>query len=287
MMAEPLSRKYRRVLLQIDMATHCHETVGAAIDITARLGGELQGIFIEDSDLLAVGELDFIHEFRLSSPTGHQLDRLTIEGQLRAMARSVQRQMERAASRRKITVGFRSIRGDIIRSGKEPFEDADLVIIESTGRLHRRSFRERVSGRSRVLAATRPTLLLKGGQKLAPYVTIICDSVEAADHGLQAVATLLITPLENITLLPYRVSEEDRETISKFVEKFSAISNKVSEGKSGVNLIPTIVENEAQLQSLLFPDDCVVVMKTGGAILSNPALLDPLIIGPHPLLFIQ
>ena len=286
-MAEPSTRRYRRVLLQIDAATHCEETVGAAIDITARLGGELHGIFIEDADLLTVGEFDFIREIRLSSPTAHQLDRLTLEGQLRAMARSVQRQLERAASRRKVAVGFRSIRGDLLRAEEEPFVNADLVIIESTGRLHSRSYRGRLTGRRGGFASTRPTLLLKGGQQLAPYVTIISDSVEAAGHGLSSVNALLGTPSQNITMLPYGVSERELTEIVNLAEKFSANAGEMSDSKGQIKIVSVVAGDETRILDMLSPENCVVAIKTDGVVMNNPVQLDPIIISRHPVLFFQ
>lgn len=285
-MTEPSPPKYHRVLLQIDAATHCQETVGAAIDITARLGGELHGIFIEDADLITVGEFDFIREFRLSSPTAHQLDRLTLKGQLRAMARSVQRQLERAGSRRKVTVGFRSVREDVWRNEGETLVDADLIIIESTNRLKSRGYRGQRSNR-RALATMRPTLLLKGGGRLVPYVTVICDSVDAADHGMRVARALLGASLKNITLLPYRVTERVYGEILNFEQEFSKSADQATEGSGRVHVAPLAAESDNSIMSMLAPENGVVVLKTGGALMNNPTELESLIISQHPLLFVQ
>lgn len=285
-MTEPSPPKYRRVLLQIDAATHCQETVGAAIDITARLGGELHGIFIEDADLITVGEFDFIREFRLSSPIAHQLDQLTLKGQLRAMARSVQRQLERAGSRRKVTVGFRSVREDVWRNEGETLVDADLIIIESTNRLKSRVYRGQRSNR-RALATMRPTLLLKGGGRLVPYVTVICDSVDAADRGMHVTRALLGASLKNITLLPYGVTEQVYGEILNFEQEFSRNAGQATEGNGRVHVAPLAAERDTSIMSMLAPENCVVVLKTGGAFMNNTAELESLIISQHPLLFIQ
>lgn len=286
-MVEPSVPRCRRVLLQIDAATHCEETVGAAIDIAARLGGELHGLFIEDADLVTVGDLDFIREFRLSSPVAHQLDRLTLEGQLRALAKRVQRQIERSGNRRNVTVGFRAVRGDIWRLEKETHDDADLVIIESRGRLHRRNYRGELGTRHGVLAVTRPTLLLKGGQRLAPYVTIICDSVEAVDHGLRAVWSLLGAQWESITLLPYDVTEQEQREILKLASKLSESSYQATGENSRIQMVPSVKGHGNKVLSILSPENCVVVMKTGGKFMKNPAQLEPLLTSRHPLFLVQ
>ncbi len=281
------STRHRRVLLQIDAATHCEETVGAAIDIAARLGGELHGLFIEDADLVTVGDLDFIREFRFSSPVAHQLDRLTLEGQLRAMARSIQRQLERAGSRRKVTVGFRAVRGDLWRLEKETHDDADLVIIESTGRLHSRNYRGQLVTRRGVLAVKCPTLLLKGGQRLAPYVTIICDSVDSVDHGLQAVRALLGAQWKSITLLPFCLTEQEQAEILRIATKLSEASDQATNENDRIHMMDPVNDDGNNVLNILTPDNCVVVMKTGGKFMNNSAQLEPLLTSRHPLFFIQ
>lgn len=286
-MTELSTPKDRRVLLQIDATTHCQQAVRAALDITARIGAELQGIFIEDADLLTVGELDFIREFRFSSPTAHQLDRLTLEGQLRAMARSVQRQLEHAARLRKVTVGFRSIRGDLMRTEDESLLNADLVIMESTGRLQNRSYRRRVSAQSDIFVSTRPILLLKGDAHLSPYVTIICDSIEAAEHGLRLVNTLLGTAPENITLLPFGLNDQEQREIGTIAGIFAERVQSPSGSAGQVNIAPPPAGNETRLNDVLLPENCLVVMKTRGLFMKIPTQLDTLILSNHPLLFVQ
>ena len=217
-MSERPVRKYRRILLQIDAASHCRETMGAALDIAARLGGELHGVFIEDSDLVTVSELGFVQEFRLSSPVAHQLDRVTLEAQLRAMSRSVQRHLEREARRRKIVIGFRAVRGAGWPSEEKDLDDADLVIIESTGRLHSRNFRARLSSRGMLTRMPRPTLLLKGAKHLTAEALIICDSLVAAEQGVRAVTSLLSIPLSHITLLPFDLDEAALAGVVEFAK---------------------------------------------------------------------
>lgn len=279
-MAELAPPKYRRVLLQIDAATHCRETVGAAIEITARLGGELRGIFIEDSDLFTVGELDFIREFRLSSPIAHHLDRLTLEAQLRAMARSVKRQLEQAARHRKITVGFRALRGEGWRGDVGEWGDADLVILECTGRLHARNFRGRLSSREAITELLHPTLLLKGAKSLRADVTVICDSLTAAKQGILAAVTLLGAPAGKITLLPVGLNDEDCAELTMIAQQYSG-------EKQGTPRVAPVMAAGPEVIEAISPIDCTVVMRVGGAFLEDPAHQEALLISRHPLLFVR
>ena len=283
-MAERATRRYRRVLLQIDAATHCRETMEAAIDIAARLDCELQGMFIEDSNLATVGTLDFIREFRLSSPIGHSLDRLTLEAQLRAMARSVQRQLERAGGRRKITVGFRAIRDDTQRE-EEELQDADLVIVESTGRLHSRIFQRHIASRHSMVGLLRPTLFLKGGKSLAPEVAIICDSLNTVKKGVGAAFNLLGAPPGNITFIPFNLGDKEQEELTQIAAQSTKDSSDPAAG--GIHVALSVAADGRKFMESLSPADCVVVMMAGGPFLEEPANLEPLFTSRHPLLFVQ
>lgn len=280
-MSDTPARKYRRILLQIDAATHCRETMGAAIDIAVRLDGELQGVFIEDSDLVTLSDLGFVREYRLSSRVAHQMDRDTMETQLRAMARSVQRQFEHAARQRKIAVGFRAVRGTGGTSEERDIDDADLVIIESTGRLHARNFREQLTNRSALTGMLRPTLLLKGAKRLSTEALIICDSLNAAAQGVQAVTTLLSIPHAKITLLPFGLDDNVLASLMEFGK-----SGK-EEGEAGMRLMsPLSVANNPLLGPIITREN-LVVMKAGGAFLQDAANLEPLLTSRHPLLFLR
>ncbi|WP_340151147.1 hypothetical protein [uncultured Sneathiella sp.] len=271
-------------MLQIDAATHCRETIGTAIDIAARLNGEVKGVFIQDRNLAAAGTLGFVREIRLSSPTGHSLDTLTVEAQLRAMARSVQRQLEKEAGRRRITVGFRTISGGT-QTEEDEFQDADLVIVESTGRLHSRNFRGHLTTRLSMIGLIRPTLFLKGSKRLAPEVAVVCDTLDAAERGVLAATNLLGRAPEYIAFVPFNLSAEEQRELSSIAENINIhaagdapkdiceVQSAVTDGRGLIENLPSI--------------ECIVMITVGGPFLADPANWEPLFVSRHPLLCIQ
>tara|TARA_R110001599_G_scaffold18763_5_gene72635 strand:+ start:4567 stop:5418 length:852 start_codon:yes stop_codon:yes gene_type:complete len=283
-MSELMTHTYRRILLQIDAATHCRETIGTAMDIAARLDGKLTGIFIQDSNLAAAGTLGFVREFRLSSPIGHSLDTLTVEAQLRAMARSVQRQLEREGGRRKISVGFRAIRSDV-QTEEDELQDADLVIVESTGRLHSRNFRGHLTTRLSMVGLLRPTLFLKGSKSLAPEVAVVCDTLDAAQRGMRAASNLLGGSSAHVTLVPFNLSTEDEKELSRMGETLNADPSENATG--GVYVAQFAATDGVELIKSLSSTECIVVMTAGGPFMEDPGNLEPLFVSRHPLLCIQ
>ncbi|WP_293959520.1 universal stress protein [Sneathiella sp.] len=284
MMAEQMTHRYRRILLQIDAATHCRDTIGTAMDIAARLNGEVKGVFIQDRNLAVAGTLGFVREIRLSSPAGHSLETLTVEAQLRAMARSVQRQLEREAVRRKMTVGFRAISSDA-QTEEEEIRDADLVIVESTGRLHSRNFRGHLTTRLSLIGLVRPTLFLKGSKRLAPEVAVVCDTPDAAERGVVAATNLLSRAPEHIALVPFNLNAQEQRELSGIAENI----NKDLAGDAPKNVceVQSVVTDGRGLVENLAPVECIVVITVGGPFLGDPMNLEPLFVSRHPLLCIQ
>ncbi|MCF8465937.1 MAG: hypothetical protein K9G33_00900 [Sneathiella sp.] len=280
-MVDMVVQKYHRVLLQMDAATHCRETMAAAIEIAARLGVGLQGIFIEDSDLVTVGELDFIREFRLSSPIARNLDKLTLDAQLRAMASSVRRQLERAGSRRKVTVGFHAVSGDLWLEQEKSMPETDLIIIEGTGRLHSRLYRTRSSKRSALQNIMRPTLLLKGGKSLTKKFVVVCDSVDAARKGLQAALALSGTGEKEIMLLPYGMAAEDAKKLATDIEDINPKEEK------GIKIAPIVVQDVASVLQSIHPADCILVITEWGQFFNLNLNAERLLESRHPLLLLQ
>lgn len=275
-------RKYRRILLQIDSTTHSRHTMGAAVELAARLGSELQGIFIEDSDLATLSDLGFVREYRFSSPVAHRLDRPTIEAQFRAMARSIQRQLEQVARQRKVSVEFRSVRRGV-RGDDRDFEEVDLVIIESTSLLTSRTVPEGLAGREAPPPAPpqRRTLLLKGARRLSTDALVICDSLNAAEQGIRAVTSLLSILPENITLLPLGLNEE------ALVELVALARSEQESNGTKMRILPPLSVGNAHLLDRVLEREMLLVITAGGAFLEDPDNLRRVLASRHPVLFLH
>ena len=96
----------RRVLIALSPSTASHSALDSAVEVAARLGAELEALFVEDLNLLALADLPFVREVSLHGVAGRPVQRAAIERQVRALAAKVQRQLTEAALRRRIR--FRS-----------------------------------------------------------------------------------------------------------------------------------------------------------------------------------
>ena len=58
------ARPPRRIVVALDASSHSHAALAAAVALAGRLQAELQGIFVEDVNLLRLAELPFAREVR-------------------------------------------------------------------------------------------------------------------------------------------------------------------------------------------------------------------------------
>lgn len=92
-----------------------------AVQLAERTGALLEGIFVEDIDLIEVAGLPFLREVRTASRTEDVIDPARIEQELRVLARRAERILSEQAARHNVAWSFRIWRGSI---------DCDLLAAE-------------------------------------------------------------------------------------------------------------------------------------------------------------
>lgn len=106
-------RPSRRIAVALDASPSSQHSLGLIAAIAAALDAELEGIFVEDTELLRTAGLPFLREIRLASLCESVLDAERLGRELRAAARRVRAQLERSATERGLAWSFRVWRGDL------------------------------------------------------------------------------------------------------------------------------------------------------------------------------
>lgn len=103
----------RRIAITLD----AFEVSRAALEQTAllaeRMGAQLEGIFVEDIDLIQIAGLPFVREFRSVSRSEDAISLNRIEQELRVLARRAERLLSEQATRHNVAWSFRIWRGSI------------------------------------------------------------------------------------------------------------------------------------------------------------------------------
>jgi hypothetical protein len=123
----------RRLMLAVDASQCAAVDVRAVIELAALMGAELQGLFVEDSDLLGLAQLPFAREFGRSSGLDRPIVRESVESLLRRRIQNVIGELERAGKLRNVPVSHRTARGKVVHQALEQGARGDIVILRPPG----------------------------------------------------------------------------------------------------------------------------------------------------------
>jgi len=150
----------RRILTVVDATDRGRSALSLALELTAGSEAELQGLFVEDLNLLRLAGLPVAWEITVSSAIRRRLELERLERALREQAAQVQKDLAQYAGRAGVTWSFRVVRGHLSQELSTLVGGFDLCIVgrESSLVVQRLSRRETLPGRTVVaLLANTPT----------------------------------------------------------------------------------------------------------------------------------
>jgi hypothetical protein len=150
MSAERRPTRVARILVALDASPASVAAAAAAASLAARLRAELEGVFVEDADLLALAAYPAAQEVGSFSATVRGLASRDLERQLRLQAERARRALERHAGQFRVRWSFRVVRGRVSAEILAAAAGADLV---SLGRSAGWAGRRRLGSVARALLA--------------------------------------------------------------------------------------------------------------------------------------
>jgi len=109
------AKQRRRIVVTLDSGDIDTAELDRLIHLARRLDAELEGVFVEDSDLLRLSELAFVHEFRPISQRSERFESVRMQQELRVVARRAQRTLAAYTEHRGVRWSFRIWRGSMER----------------------------------------------------------------------------------------------------------------------------------------------------------------------------
>lgn len=178
----------QRVLVALDASRASLDALSAAAALAARLGAELEGLFVEDVNLLRVAGMPFASQLSSLSGTPRPLERSAVELELRALAGAARASLAETARRLEVEWSFRVARGQVSGELLEAASKADVLVLGRTGR----SVGRRPGGTARAAAIGAPTsvLLVGRGAGIGQPILVAYDGSAAADRVLDLAARL-------------------------------------------------------------------------------------------------
>ena len=123
-------RRPRTVVLALDTTPGGH-TLEMALNLAMLMQARVEGLFVEDTDLLRLAALPFAREIASLSAQLRPFASDALEQSLRSQALRLQRQLAREAEARQLQWGFRVVRDRMLRAARIAASDADLFIMQN------------------------------------------------------------------------------------------------------------------------------------------------------------
>jgi nucleotide-binding universal stress UspA family protein len=180
----------RRILVAVDASHHSLAALEAAAELAASMKAELQGIYVEDVNLIKVAGAPGAREVRYPYIDAGRLNRQRMERQLRAQAAQARRALMVAGERRQVKWSFRVVRGEVAHEVLAAAVEADVL---SLGKVSRPFLRRIRLGSTALAAAVQGpccVLLLHKDATIGPPVAVTYDGSPVAERALRLAARL-------------------------------------------------------------------------------------------------
>jgi hypothetical protein len=185
--------RIRRLLVALDASASTLDALDDIARLASRLEIEMQGLFVEDTDLLDLAG----HRVVAAYPTRHHaaLDHDTIERTMRHQVAEARRAIEAAAARLQIPTTFEVRRGrtavEVVRSAS----DHDLIVISRQARgftLTRESAGHRagMAVREVIRETKRPVFVIGDRASLSGPLYAAFDGTLSSNHALEFAANI-------------------------------------------------------------------------------------------------
>ncbi|MFZ0693692.1 MAG: universal stress protein [Alphaproteobacteria bacterium] len=152
----------RRILVAFNPMTPGTALLDTAVDFARHIQAELDALFVEDTELMRLAELPFVHELSLPGGTLKPLDIAEIEREWRARAANMRQALEARAQESAIRCSFRVVRGRMDTEVRAAADTADLVMLDRSGGAVTRHARLKSRWNLPATDSPRPVLMLRG-----------------------------------------------------------------------------------------------------------------------------
>ena len=180
----------RRILVALDASPGSMAALEAAARVATRLDAELVGLYVEDENLLKVGDLPIAGLVDKISGGVRPVGRNELEQHLRVQASQARSALEAVAGHLHVRWTFRVTRGGVSRELLAATAEADLVSLGRSGWSMIETRRIGSTTETILGQTATPVLLLRQGLCGGRAVVAVFDASEGAARGLDIAAQL-------------------------------------------------------------------------------------------------
>jgi len=249
----------RRITVTLDASESGRPPLETAARLAAILGAELEGVFVEDINLIRLSGLPFLREFRPWSIADEQISSQRMQRELRTLARRAEQMLERVARESGVPWSFQVWQG---RPEAASLLKAFGAEILSLGRISSRVSSHMFAPARRLTPPSRKpdtsiSVLFSGSEQAARAVATACSL--ARDMGARLTVMLPAIPAQAVPALKEQALAilKQHGQVARFVELagVDAQSLRLAADATGPSILITEAEHPLLQQAGL--DQCL------------------------------
>jgi len=183
---EGLQHGIERIVVALDPSAHSRAALEAAARMAARLGAELQALFIEDVNIRRLTELPFVQEVGLYTGSCRRVEVHELSRQLRVQAGRMRHHFGAITQHIETQCTFQEIRGSVTSEVLSAAAEADVVILGKGAWSPFETERLAPMVREVLIDVPASSLVLQAGSRVEPPMRVVYDGTPL---GHKAVAT--------------------------------------------------------------------------------------------------
>lgn len=188
-MTEPATEfVVRRILVALDASAQSLAALHAAVILAAGLGADLEGLFVEDINLMRMAMLPVARRVLYPSAAEETLDSSRMEREMRVLARQAQESLATMAERSGIRWSFRVVRGKVTVEILSAASESDLLTVGKSGWSLARKMQLGSTAHNAAVHAPKALLLVKRPLAANRPVIALYDGSPHAEQALKAAA---------------------------------------------------------------------------------------------------
>ncbi len=215
-MSEPATEfVVRRILIALDTSTQSLAALKAAVTLAAELGADLEGLFVEDANLMRIANLPVARRVLFPSAAEEPLDSSRMERELKALARRAQRSLAAMAENSGIHWTFRVVRGKVPVEILAAASESDLLTVGRSGWSVARRMQLGSTAQNAAMNAPKALLLVKQPLDFDRPVVVLFDGSPLAEQALRAAARFAGAFQSHLTIFILAESPENAKTLMR------------------------------------------------------------------------
>ncbi|MGE0744712.1 MAG: hypothetical protein AB7K86_05665 [Rhodospirillales bacterium] len=195
-----------RIVVAFDSMAAAH-ALEAATELAARLQAELEGLFVEDENLMRIAELNLGRVYDALSGRHESATSAAMAQMVRGEAARIRQAMAAQAARAHVAHRFRIVRGMLERELATAAQAADLLVLSLSSRAVGARVRADIAWITAVEHALKPVLVIRPGARLGGRAMVLYDD-PARGAALLAAASQLVTGADGMVTVLLVAADE-------------------------------------------------------------------------------